>query len=258
MKAKWPIVFFKEFRETLRDRRSLMLLVLFTLMYPVMLGVILNQQIKRATKPEREGIELAVIGAAQAPNLMAQLKQKNVMVQPVGAMSEEAIGELLRARKVVALLRITDKFAENYQAMRPARVGGLPAYPRLQRDHPLAGVEPVLRRQLGEEGVEVERPRQGLAGLGQHPFRFATLHGADFNTARAGRHSLAGVTVVEAAGQQGTVRCITPAADRRRRVDGGTRQSEKRPGHGGCGQSVVNRPPVAGNPALGGANPKAS
>ncbi|HEU4374894.1 MAG TPA: ABC transporter permease, partial [Telluria sp.] len=63
MKAKWPIVFFKEFRETLRDRRSLMLLVLFTLMYPVMLGVILNQQIKRATKPEREGIELAVIGA---------------------------------------------------------------------------------------------------------------------------------------------------------------------------------------------------
>ncbi|HEU4373314.1 MAG TPA: ABC transporter permease, partial [Telluria sp.] len=105
-----------------RDRRSLMLLVLFTLMYPVMLGVILNQQIKRATKPEREGIELAVIGAAQAPNLMAQLKQKNVTVQPMGAMSEEAIGELLRARKVVALLRITDKFAENYQAMRPARV----------------------------------------------------------------------------------------------------------------------------------------
>lgn len=122
MKAKWPIVFFKEFRETMRDRRSLMLLVLFTLMYPVMLGVLLNQQIKRATKSEREGIELAVIGAAQAPNLMAQLKQKNVTVQPVGALSEEAIGELLRARKVVALLRITDKFAENYQAMRPARV----------------------------------------------------------------------------------------------------------------------------------------
>jgi sodium transport system permease protein len=122
MKAKWKIVFLKEFRETLRDKRSLGLLVLFTLMYPVMLGVILNQQIKRATKPEREGIELAVIGAAQAPNLMAQLKQKNVLVQTMGPMDEEAISALLRARKVVALLRITDKFAENYQAMRPARV----------------------------------------------------------------------------------------------------------------------------------------
>ncbi len=122
MKAKWIIVFLKEFRETLRDKRSLGLLALFTLMYPVMLGVILNQQIKRATKPEREGIELAVINAAQAPNLMAQLKQKNVTVQPLGPMDEEAITELLRTRKVVALLRISDKFAENYQAMRPAQV----------------------------------------------------------------------------------------------------------------------------------------
>jgi sodium transport system permease protein len=122
MKAKWRIVFLKEFRETLRDKRSLGLLALFTLMYPVMLGVILNQQIKRATKPEREGIELAVINAQQAPNLMAQLKQKNITVQPMGSMDEEAITELLRARKVVALLRISDKYAEHYQAMRPARV----------------------------------------------------------------------------------------------------------------------------------------
>jgi sodium transport system permease protein len=122
MKAKWQIVFFKEFRETMRDRRSLGLLLLFTLMYPVMLGVILDQQIKRATKPEREGIELAVIGAAQAPNLMAQLKQKNISVDRRGPMDEVAITELLRSRKTVAVLRITDKFAENYQAMRPARI----------------------------------------------------------------------------------------------------------------------------------------
>lgn len=122
MKSKWKIVYLKELRETVRDKRSLGLLLLFTLMYPVMLGIILNQSIKRATKPEREGIELAVIGAQQAPNLMAQLKQKNVLVKEVAPMSEEAITELLQARKVVALLRLTDKYAENYQAMRPARM----------------------------------------------------------------------------------------------------------------------------------------
>ncbi|MDB5933546.1 MAG: hypothetical protein JWQ01_890 [Massilia sp.] len=122
MKAKWLIVFLKELRETMRDRRSLGLLVLFTLMYPVMIGVILHQQIKRATKPEREGIELAVINAAQAPNLMTQFKHKNITVQPVGPMDEEAIAELLRDHKTVAVLRIGDKFAENYQAMRPAPV----------------------------------------------------------------------------------------------------------------------------------------
>jgi sodium transport system permease protein len=122
MKAKWLIVFLKELRETMRDRRSLGLLVLFTLMYPVMIGIILHQQIKRATKPEREGIELAVINASQAPNLMTQFKHKNITVQPVGPMDEEAIAELLRDHKTVAVLRIGDKFAENYQAMRPAPV----------------------------------------------------------------------------------------------------------------------------------------
>ncbi|MBZ2208945.1 ABC transporter permease [Massilia soli] len=122
MKSKSMVVFIKEFRETLRDRRSLVLLALFTLMYPLMLGYMLNKQIERATKPEREGMALAVIGAAQAPNLMAQFKQKNVTVQQVDALDEEAITELLKSRKVVAVLRIDDKFTENYQAMRPAQV----------------------------------------------------------------------------------------------------------------------------------------
>ena len=42
-KPRFLIVFLKEFRETLRDKRSLGLLALFTLMYPVMLGYILKR-----------------------------------------------------------------------------------------------------------------------------------------------------------------------------------------------------------------------
>jgi sodium transport system permease protein len=122
MKPKFLVVFLKEFRETLRDKRSLGLLVMFTLMYPLMLGYILHQQIERATRPEREGIELAVIGAAQAPTLMAQLKQKNITVRDTQDMSEEAIGALLRSRKVAALLRLPKAFDKDYQAMRPARI----------------------------------------------------------------------------------------------------------------------------------------
>jgi sodium transport system permease protein len=120
MKPKFLIVFLKEFKETMRDKRALGLIALFTLMYPVMLGYLLNQQIDRSTKPEREGIQLAVIGAAQAPTLMAQLKQKNITVQRREPMDEAAITELLRSRKVVAVLRLDKKFAENYRAMRPA------------------------------------------------------------------------------------------------------------------------------------------
>ncbi|TFW34741.1 ABC transporter permease [Massilia horti] len=122
MKARFQVVFLKELRETMRDRRTLGLLALFTLMYPVMLGYMLHQLVERAVKPERDGIQVAVIGAAQAPNLMVQLKQKNIAVQQVEPMDEAAIQELLRSHKVAALLRIADDFSANYQAMRPARI----------------------------------------------------------------------------------------------------------------------------------------
>ncbi|MDQ1922159.1 ABC transporter permease [Massilia pseudoviolaceinigra] len=122
MKPAFLVVFLKEFKETLRDRRALVLLALFTLMYPLMLGYMLNQQIGRATRSEREGMQLAVVNAAQAPNLMAQLKQKNITVVPMGEMKEDAIAELLRARKVVALLRLDPAFGEQYQGMRPAGI----------------------------------------------------------------------------------------------------------------------------------------
>jgi len=122
LKPKFLIVFLKEFRETLRDKRALGLLAMFTVMYPIMLGYILNEQIERSTRTEREGIELAVIGGAQAPTLMSQLRQKNITVHDMPAMDEDAIGELLRSQKVVAVLRLPEQFTGNYQAMRPARI----------------------------------------------------------------------------------------------------------------------------------------
>jgi sodium transport system permease protein len=122
MTSKFRVVFRKELRESLRDRRSLGLLALFTLMYPLLLGVLLHQWIDRATRPEREGIVLAVIGGAQAPTLMAQLKQKNITVHDTPPLDEAAIGDLLRAHKAAAVLRLPARYAADYAAMRPARI----------------------------------------------------------------------------------------------------------------------------------------
>lgn len=122
MKPKYLVVFFKEIKECLRDRRALMLLALFIFMYPILIGYMLNKMVERSTKPEREGIELVVIGGQQAPTLMAQLKQKNVQIKDSPDLSEEAIGDLLRQRKAVAVLRLHAKYAQDYEAMRPARV----------------------------------------------------------------------------------------------------------------------------------------
>jgi sodium transport system permease protein len=121
-KPRFLIVLLKEFRETLRDKRSLWLLAVATLMYPVLLGYFLNQQIDRATQPEREGIALTVIGADKAPTLMAQLKQKNVTITALPPTSDDAIETLLRGRKTVAVLRLSDSFTVDYAAMRPAKI----------------------------------------------------------------------------------------------------------------------------------------
>ena len=122
MKTKLLIVLRKELRETLREKRTLATLVVMTLLYPFIIGLTLNQIISKNTQAEREGIELAVIGGARAPTLMAQLGQKNITVKDTAPMNEEAIADLLRAKQAVAVLRLSDDFADNYQAMRPARI----------------------------------------------------------------------------------------------------------------------------------------
>ncbi|WP_374582976.1 ABC transporter permease [Pseudoduganella sp.] len=122
MKLKFPIVLRKELVETLRDRRALSLLLLFVLMYPLLVGLVLHRQIDRATKPEREGVELSVIGGDQAPTLMNQLRQRNVNITELEPLQDEEITSLLRRQGVTAVLRLTPEFAENYHAMRPARV----------------------------------------------------------------------------------------------------------------------------------------
>ncbi|NNG24626.1 ABC transporter permease [Telluria aromaticivorans] len=122
MKSRLLIVYLKELRETLRDKRTLGMLAMFTLLYPIIIGLVLHQGIDKSTKTEREGIELAVIGAGKAPTLMSQLGEKNITVKDTAPMEEDAIGELLRSKKVAAVLRLPDDFTENYHAMRPARV----------------------------------------------------------------------------------------------------------------------------------------
>ncbi len=121
-KPKFLVVFLKELRETLRDPRALGLLALFIALSPVLIGFALNMLIDRSSRPEREGIEITVTGAAQAPNLMALLKQRNVTVTSVDRLSDEQIGDVLKSRKAVAVLRLSDNFSKNYQDMRPAQI----------------------------------------------------------------------------------------------------------------------------------------
>jgi sodium transport system permease protein len=113
------IVFIKECRESMRDRRVMLnALLLGPILGPVLFVVILrltiSHQLDRAEKP----LPVVVVGAELAPNLIADLKQQGLDVLPPVADVEAAV----RSQSIDLALRITKNYGTDWQAGRPAMV----------------------------------------------------------------------------------------------------------------------------------------
>ena len=79
-------VFLKEVTENLRDKKTVVnALVMGPLLGPIffaiMMGFIITKQLDSAEKP----LEVPVVGAANAPNLVAWLEQQGMVVKPAPA-----------------------------------------------------------------------------------------------------------------------------------------------------------------------------
>jgi sodium transport system permease protein len=112
-------VFLKEVTENLRDRKTVMnALVMGPLLGPVlfalMMGFIISKQLTSAEKP----LEIPVVGAEHAPNLVAWLERQSVKVLPAPEDAEAA----LRARDARAVLIIPDNFGEHWSQGQTAQV----------------------------------------------------------------------------------------------------------------------------------------
>ena len=76
------IVFQKELIDNLRDRRSLLLAMIYPLIGALLLGVLIGM-VGGMMKGQRKSIlQLPVIGAEHAPQLITYLEQHNVAVKP--------------------------------------------------------------------------------------------------------------------------------------------------------------------------------
>lgn len=118
MNTTW-IVFLKELRESLRDRRSLLNALLIgpllgPLMFVIVTKTIISREIERAQQP----LPVAVIGAEYAPNLVAALQQAGMEIKPTIADPEAAV----RSQTVDLVLRIPERFADDWRAGKPAQV----------------------------------------------------------------------------------------------------------------------------------------
>lgn len=112
-------VFLKEVTENLRDRKTVInALVMGPLLGPIffamMMGFVISKQIKSAEKP----LEIPVVGAEHAPNLVAWLQRQSVTVLPAPADNAAAV----RDRKARVVLVIPDDFGTHWRKGETAQV----------------------------------------------------------------------------------------------------------------------------------------
>ncbi|HZP64954.1 MAG TPA: ABC transporter permease [Rudaea sp.] len=123
------IVFLKEVRENLRDRRAV-INTLFTgpLMAPLIFVLLVNTLVTRELERAEKPLPLPIVGAEYAPNLVAALKQRNIEIKPAPADPERAV----REQDADVVLRITPEFPASWKKGEPAQVEIV--YDESQRD----------------------------------------------------------------------------------------------------------------------------
>lgn len=113
------IVFFKEVRESLRDRRVLMnTLLLGPLLGPVLFLVLMRLVIGRELEKAERPLPVVVIGAERAPELVDALKQMGVEVKPPVDDAELAV----REQRIDLAMRVDSDFGAAWREGRPAQV----------------------------------------------------------------------------------------------------------------------------------------
>ncbi|MDE2360609.1 MAG: ABC transporter permease [Betaproteobacteria bacterium] len=123
------IVFLKEVRENLRDRRTVInTLITGPLLAPVIFVVLINTLIAHELEKSEKPLTLPVAGAQYAPNLIAALRQNNVRLAPAPADPERAV----REQDAEVVMRITPDFATAWNKGEPAQVEVI--YDQSQRD----------------------------------------------------------------------------------------------------------------------------
>jgi sodium transport system permease protein len=113
-------VFVKEFRENLRERRTLLsALILGPLLGPLVFAGGLSLRLERGAGESDRPVALAVAHGERAPNLLGFLRQYGVMVTPVDYDAADARAAVRTARHPL-VLSVSEDFAAHLSAGTPA------------------------------------------------------------------------------------------------------------------------------------------
>ena len=171
----------KELKDWSRDRRSIITVLISSLLAPVLIGFMFTNLASR--QRQVEDVTIPVVGGASAPALMSWLRQQ-AGVTIVEGPADPA--EAVRSRREDVVVVIADDFATDFKAARPAQVrivadsSSQNTRPKVQRVRTLfqrysseigslrliaRGVSPVVATAVQIEDVEVSSAQQRAAML---------------------------------------------------------------------------------------------
>jgi len=151
-------VYKKEVRENLRDRRSLFNSVLLgPILFPILfIGLAYFAGSKQQERAE-EVLEVPVVGAEYAPNLVSFLEQQGVVVQAEPEDPEASV----RTQEMQVIIRIPEQFPEQWKSGKPAVVEVIADPSRRESDIPMQRVKGLLRAY----GAQIGQLRLQLRGV---------------------------------------------------------------------------------------------
>ena len=113
----------KEILETLRERRTLVSLLLGPLFGPILFAVMINMTVSRNLTSLDEVLEAPILGAEHAPNLVAFLRARSIApIEKHDIEDVEHAARLVAAGTYDVVLVIDEAFGEDFGTERAARV----------------------------------------------------------------------------------------------------------------------------------------
>ncbi|HHH12098.1 MAG TPA: ABC transporter permease [Sorangium sp.] len=147
MLAQFWVVFRKELRDALRDRRAMLSMLIFPLVGPLLTALILTQAVEQSIT--RDNIRLPVRGAQHAPAIVAQLEANDITVV---AAPERPI-TAVREQQLDMVLLIDEDFVRDYRASNGARLTLLYDASRNATLAPVKRIEQVLQQHNAQVGA---------------------------------------------------------------------------------------------------------
>ena len=160
-------VWLKELTDLVRDRRTLAIALLMgpLLMPALMLGMGKLVSNRISTQMEKP-LHVPVVGASNAPNLVAWLQGQNIVIEPAPADPDEAI----RSQKEDVVLRIDGKFGEQWRGSMPAVIEILHDSSRQDAEIPVERLRNLLDA-YGQNVGALRLVARGIAPTTASPLR---------------------------------------------------------------------------------------